>query len=316
MRRPDERMSRLQPDGDADAEVAPPGAGLPLFPEKVLVVDERQQLVEGAAEVAAVDERAAGAGVGHGVGRHQVPASQLDGVHAEPPRQVVHHAFHGQAHERLADAPVGARRALVGHHRVDLVAHHRDAVAVGQVAELEDRVHRGVEDVGALVGDVAHLHAEDAAFLVQRRFQVHDAVARVDQRHEVLAPVLQVMHGPAAAHPGQERRDDQVVGLALVAEAAAHVRRDETDLRMGQAQAVGYDGHGLTRALVVGPDGELLAAVVVDRGAAEGLEGRGRVALDVETLLEDMGRAREGRVRVAVVEAVPPHDVGAHGLEQ
>ena len=151
---------------------------------------------------------------------------------------------------------------------------------------------------------------------VQRRLQVHDPVAGVDQRHEVLAAVLQVVHRPAAAQLGQQRGDDQVVGLALVAEAAAHVRGDEADLGVCEAQAVGDDGHGLPGPLVVGPDGELLPVVVVDRGAAESLQRGGGVPLDVEAFLEHARGAAEGLVHVAVVEAVLPHDVGAHGLEQ
>ena len=306
----------LQPDGDADAEVPSLCTGLLLLLEKRLIVDERQQLVQGAAEVAAVDQRPAGAGVRHGVRRHQVLPPQFDTVHAELSGQVIHHPLHGQAHERLADAPVGAGRALVGHHRVDLVAHHRDSVAVGQVPELQDRVDGGVQDIGPLVGDVPHLHSQDMPLAVQRRLDIHDAVAGVDERHQVLAAVLQVLHRLAAAQLRQQGGDDQVLGLPLVAEAAPDVRGDETDLGMGEAQAVGDDGHGLTGPLVVGPDGELLPAMIVDGGAAEGFEGGGRVPLDVEALLQDVRRPAESLVHVAVLEAVLPHDVGAHGLEQ
>ena len=111
-----------------------------------------------------------------------------------------------EAHERLADAAVGPARALVGEHRPRLVAHRGDAVAVGDVAELDQVVlGRGER----FLPSSATSRTSSASRCRRARYgelDVHDAVAGVHERGEVLDAVLDPLHRPAGWHARAARR--------------------------------------------------------------------------------------------------------------
>ncbi len=302
---------RLHRGGDADAEQpALVARGGLLGPPAPRVVEPLERAPQRRRVVAAVVLGAGRRGVGHLVGGHVVAQPQLGRVQVEAPGQQRHRALDREAHERLADAAVGPARALVGEHRPGLVAHRGDPVAVGDVAELDEVVLGRGDEVLALVRDVADREGQHGAVGPVGQLHVHDPVAGVHERGEVLDPVLDPLHGPAGL-PGEQRADQQVGRAALVAEAAADVRAREAHPRLRHAERSGQHRDRQARPLVVGPELEDVGARVVLRDAAEGLERGGGVALDREALAQHAVRARHRLVHRAVGERVVPDHVGA-----
>jgi hypothetical protein len=228
---------RLHRRGDADAEqpvlVCGPRAGL-LGPAG-RVVEPLERPAQGRRVVAAVVLGAGRRGVGHLGGGHVVAEAQLGRVHPEAAGEQGHGPLDREAHEGLADAAVGPARALVGQHRPGLVAHRGDPVAVGDVAELDQVVLGRGDEVLALVGDVPDRQRQERAVDAVGQLHVHDPVAGVHERGEVLDAVLDPLHGSAGL--AREQRADQQVGrAALVPEGPADVRAGEMHPRLGHAE--------------------------------------------------------------------------------
>ena len=301
---------RLDRRRDADAEQSSATAALHLLAPALGIPEPRERGAQRGVVVAAVVLGAGRRAIGHLVDAHVIAKSKLGGIEAEAPRQQRHRALDGEAHERLADAAVGAGRALVGEDRPRLVADGRDPVAVGDVAQLDEVVLGRRDEVLALVGHVAHRQPEQRAIGPVGQRHLHHPAGGVHQRREALAAILEVLHRPAAGHR-QQGGGHNVGWPPLVAEAAADVRRDQADLRLGQAQRLGDHADGQAGPLVVAPERVGIGAGVVGGDAAERLERRRRVALHLEALPEHAVGRRERGVHVAVGERVVPDDVAA-----
>ena len=122
---------------------------------------------------------------------------------------------------------------------------------------------------------------------------------RVVGGHEMLAAVLDPLHGPPEPHrrPG----DDEVlrVELAAHAEAAPDLQLHEVDEVLGMAEEVGEDAPVEVRHLGHAPQAQHAGAGVVRRGQAPGLDGHAGVALDGEALPDAVGGGGQRGPRVA-----------------
>jgi len=190
---------------DTEQPSLPARAGLVAPPARV--VEPLEGETERSRVVAAVVLGARRGGVGH-LGRGDVVAlAQLGGIEPEAAGEQGHRPLDREAHERLADAAVGAARALVGQDRPGFVAHRGNPVAVDDVPELDQVVLGRRDEVLALVGDVADGERQQGAVRAVGQLHVHDPVARVHEGGEVLDPVLDPLDRPARL--SREQRADQ-----------------------------------------------------------------------------------------------------------
>src|SRR3989338_10788284 len=137
----------------------------------------------------------------------------------------------------------------------------------------------------------------------------------MDEPHEILSSVFDKLNRPSAEFR-QQRRQDQIGRLALVAEAAADIGCEKTNLRDGEAERMGQDRHRLPRPLIVAPKSQVLARVIIAGGAAEGLQwGRG-VAMDEKSLAQNVSGPAEDAVDIAIGKTVVPEDVGPQRLKE
>ena len=110
---------RLDERADPDAEVAAFGAGLPLALPEAVIVERREGLVDALAVAAAVVVHS-----GHALERrirNQVSQAQLDGIHPQPPSDVIDQRFSGNVPGSPANPAVRAYGASVRERAVNPV---------------------------------------------------------------------------------------------------------------------------------------------------------------------------------------------------
>ncbi len=193
------------------------------------IIHQRQALIE---TVAAIFDVVAflRAGRDHRVaGMHDIALTELDRVHAEPPRQLVHRRFNREIGLRQAVAAEGAARHGVGVDRiaVDLfvvAAIDGEAFAAGVIENGE-----AVIAVGAGVGDDVHLHGGQVA--VAPRSDLDAYPHRVPRRRAdelFLAGEFELDRLAGFEHG--ERDDILDQHFLLGAEAAADALAEHADL--------------------------------------------------------------------------------------
>jgi len=127
----------------------------------------------------------------------------------------------------------------------------------------------------------------------------------------MLAPVLDPLHGPAAAF--RQKRDQQVLGIdvAFDTKATTHVERQATHARFRQPQHRGclaaHPVHDLGRR----PDGHSIGARIVLRNDTPAFHGQRAVAVMMEAALEPARRARQSRLGIAPTHGEGANQVGA-----
>ena len=225
---------------DADAVELALRASVGLLLPKVVVPDHLERLVHGALVVAAVVDEPRRGRVRELVRLDEVLLPDVDGVHAQLVRGVLHQALDqvrrlGHAERApVRDAPgrlvrVGAFRRDVGRRQVVRAAHDVEQ------AGLELR-GLGVGEERALVGQQRCPQSEHGAVALERERSGHVVVAGEPGGDEVLGTLLDPLHRV----PQQERRgrghDVAGVHRHLVAEAAADVGRHDPDLLLRQAR--------------------------------------------------------------------------------
>src|SRR3989338_10658332 len=137
----------------------------------------------------------------------------------------------------------------------------------------------------------------------------------MDEPHEIPSAVFDKLNRPSAEFR-QQRRQDQIGRLALVAEAAADIGCEKTNLRDGKAEGMGQDRHRLSRPLIVAPESQVRARVIIAGDAAEGLQrGRG-IAMDEKSLAQDVSGPAEDAVDIAIVKTVVPENIGPQRLKE
>ena len=311
------RAGDLHVAGQADAELGHVAGGAPLglLLPQVGVSGRVQRPGQRGRVVAAVVHGAERGRVRFGEGGQQVHRAHLGRVPADLGREQVHGPLHRGGGLGAAGAAVGADRRGVRHHRFGHRLGPGEGVGPGRHQDgqrgqerAEPRVRPGVlQDLQAVGG-----HRPVPAAADRDRLALGPAVRHPDQ---VLVPGL----GPArrAAEPPGHPAHHRVlrVGAELGAERAAHVRGDDPDRRLVDAEQAGQAGAGALRALARDPRRQPAAGIPGGR-RRPGLH-RGRR----HPLVED----RPGDDHLAAVEQVGPQrgrvaegggHVAAHGGEQ
>ena len=155
--------------------------------------------------------------------------------------------------------------------------------------------------IGALVGENLVVEPEDEAARIDGGADAVHLVARVVEREQVLAPVLDPLHGPA--EPGRGDADQHVfrVELAPHAEAAADMALEELQIVAPEAEHRGDGVAVVMRHLGGAVELDPPALAVVEPERAAGLDRHPAVPADGELDFENVVRIRERGIQVAVI---------------
>ena len=216
-----------------------------------------------------------------------------------------------------AGTAIGADRRLVGElqRHVDIDIRH----AIGTRHELRD-IARADRAVGAHIGADVHIgmaaQAEDRAVARAGDLDVALRLARVIERHQLLAAIL----GPFHRAPGVARRErnEKVLGIELAAraEAAADVVLHHVDRVLGEAHLLREHAAVEEQHLGAAVDGELSTRGVPLRQQPARLHRQRHVPLHAEALAPDVRRVPERGGGVAEQRMELDCEVGAFVLEQ
>ena len=211
---------------------------LPFLSRKSGVVPCCQRALQDSREIAAVVGRPDRRLVGHRLPRNQIATPDLGAIDAELARGFVGKALQHITGLRTSRAAVG-----IGRHRIRIGAGdlHIDggrAVYPGEQRAIDRPWNRRAEgrDVGADVGPRVDAQREEMPVTIQRERGARAMVPALRVGEKGLAPPGHPAHRPAQA-PRRPRDDGFLrVVLALVAEAAAHVRRHDAKLDLADAE--------------------------------------------------------------------------------
>src|SRR2546426_373310 len=208
----------------ADAEPAPGRARLGLLAPQLVVARDADGLVQRRGIIAAVVVATRRRAIRELLRPEEIAPAELDGVEAELLREAVHHAFGLEVEVAARVAAVGSGEALVGHHHRSIDFEMLKTVRTNEITGRTKTATRlGTADVAADVVQPLEAHAEHGAVRLRRHLAVRDAVGAARRGEEMLAAVLDPLHG----HAGVLRRqpDQRHVGgdARLYPERAADV---------------------------------------------------------------------------------------------
>ena len=170
------------------------------------------------------------------VSRDEVLAPQLDRIHPQIARDRVdatldrHHCFGSPG------ASVRACRRRVGEHRQALDSHVGNAIAARSHIEDEGGRNRGGGvQVGAHVGDVAHLEAGQRPVTLSGELDVDHHVASLGGDLHILAARRHPLDWPTVLQREGARQQVLRTGAALGAKATAHVGSHHAQLLLVDA---------------------------------------------------------------------------------
>ena len=244
----------------------------------------------------------------------EVAKTDFRAIDLKLPGYCVDHSFYRKAHKGFADAAIGDHGAAVGHDRIAFIGNRAQAITVGDVAQHEQIVARGEIDAGAFVFNVAEFDRQHRSVGFNCRAHLHDAVRRMAQRQQVLAPVFDPFHRPARL-ARQQRCGDDKKRPHLIAERAAHRRHDHTDLARRDTESRGEHVQILSRLLGVSPDRVGLRHRFVLRHDAESFERRRTIAVNRHALIDDRIGFFKGAFHVAVGKRIVPENIRANLFE-
>ena len=204
---------------------------------------------------------------------------------------------------RPARAAVGVGRRRRRERPDDLERVGLDVVrpAVDPAAQ-DRRAGRDELEVGAQPDDELGADAADLAVLVRRVLHLLPLVAAVDRGEVALRALLRPLHRPADPLRQSERERLLGVDVELRAEAAADVRRDHPQARLGHAEDDREPEAQDVRDLGRRPERVLVGRGLVGRDHAARLDRVRDQALLAVALLHGHGRVAEDALDVAALE--------------
>ena len=282
----------------------------PLLARRALALAEGRQVERARAQLdrlvvgALVDRQAGRADVGEGAGRDQVAQADLVDLELEPQRRLLQQPLHRQHHLRPRDAAVGRHRRLVGGDRAGAAAVVRHAVGAEHLGRRHQRLDAAGERVRRVRADVGHdvgVDGQHAALGVEARADVEALLVALEAGQQALDAVLDPLdrrvHGAGGdAHEHLLARDD-----ALLAEAAADVRRHDAHAVLVDAEHARHRGADDVRDLRRGVQDDALAAALPLGEAGAALERHRGQAAGGELRLDDELGAGQHVVHLGVV---------------
>ena len=253
--------------------------------------------------VAAVVVLAGDVGIGHRARRHEVLRPHVRRLATHRPRDRVDGEFHREAHPGACDAAVRREARLVGRDGEGLAAVDVEGVWPRQVAPGLGRFEAGGEwphRVRTHVHRDFHVDCEEAPALVGEGGHSVVMLAGVGACGEMLAPILDPAQRPAGAHRRPRHRDLLGLEHALVAEAAAHVGRDDPHVRLIEPEELREPGADEMRHLGGRVHDELSLALVVTGEHRLALQRRHALACGAVLALDNDRGALPDRLDVAV----------------
>ena len=202
-----------------------------------LVVRRLEQIRELVVEAAAVQHGAGGGHIGPLlVGDHVHPAHRHR-IDAELLAHQVQNPLYQEDGLRLAVAAVGAHRRLVGRHAAQFEVVVLQVVTVGHDGRGDDGGPRSqdVELRRADVGDDLGAQPQNPSVVAVRSLHIVNLLARVHAGGEALGAVLPP--DDRMADPHRQHRHQRLLAhhVDLVPEAASHVGRHDSDVRLAQS---------------------------------------------------------------------------------
>ena len=187
----------------------------------------------------------------------QVPEPELDGVHAEDERDLLHVRVDREDRVRRDGRAIGGDARLVREHleaahlerrpevetRQEYTAHREDGA--GERARLDDRLG---------------LERHQRAVTLDAALQTDDDLGRRVSGLQLLPASHHVAHR-AAGGPRERGRDRLTERADLAAEAAAALHRDDLDGVLGQLENLGHLGPRVERPLRARPQRQLAVGV-------------------------------------------------------
>ena len=249
-----------------------------------------------------------------GIVRPQVPAAEIDRVHADRPGRGIDQPLGHRALDRMPDGAVLAHHVLVlkddRRLRAVVVEHVGAAHQVDDLVGLDAaraRIHR----IGADAGQVVDLEREDGAVVPDRDPGRQPMIAGMDVGDEALHAVGDELDRSLEQDGEPDGRHFVGVGVHLDPERAADVARDHPDAVLIQPVVRRKDVLDHVRALGVVPHRQLLLPRVPVRENGPGLETHPGMPAEDEGLLDDVIGFGAGRLDIAEVHVAPPGKVVA-----
>ena len=255
--------------------------------------------------------------IGHVGFGDQIAAAEFDAVDAEIGRHHVEQPLAAEIRLEAARPAIGARRRLVGHHHGHVHAHMGDAIGPGH--DLRNIARRGGAvgaHIGAEIGIGVAAQREDGAVAAAGDFEIACGIARVAERHQILAPVLGPLH--RAADDTRRERNQKILRIkfAARAETAADVVFQHAHRCLGQLHHLRQRAAVVERHLADAGDRHALFRGVPVGDQAARLHRHRAVALHLEMLAADVRRILERRIGVAARGRDGAGDVAAGFFEQ
>ena len=178
--------------------------------------------------------------IGKLAGLDQVATPHLDAIQMEVCRDRVQRALHHEARVRPARPAIRRCRRRVGVHVAKAHAVVRYPVRPGHLGSADDRQDDAVGRVCAAVVDEVVAQRQHPTLGVETDLDLVHLSPLLVHGGEMLLAVLGPLDRPAELH--RRVRDEELVGIEehdLRPEAAAHVGRDDLDVRLGEAKQDG-----------------------------------------------------------------------------
>ncbi len=220
------------------------------------------------------------------------PETEVGGIEGQPLRDLVELNLLPETALRCAVASLGSARRLVGEHTAALKLVGRDVVGDGLKCARVERAGDAVGTVGTAVEHGLHVHAGDAAVLLDAGREPHQYWMATAVAVEYFLAREADLHGPIEHQGGLT--DDQFVveRIALSAEPAPVWRRDDADMCRGHRERFGQRAMNVVRCLGAGPQHQL-AVLVLRRHRCVLFDRQVCVAFVEEGVVEDVIRGGE-----------------------
>ena len=245
----------------------------------------------------------------------QILQTEFDGIDPESLRKHVGVRFDGERPLRTAEAAERAAKRVVRVHHVAVIAIRGESIQRPTEHRLRQRHTRSVRGVRAIIEHDSPLPGGDGAVALDAGLDVQDLWVAGPRRGKFL--ITTVNHLDGSSGGAREVCGAQVDGvrLALAAEAAAEIRRDDADFGRRQSENTHQREPIEKRGLRRHPEGDAAGGVPVGDAAVR-LHTHVALARGHEAVFEHEVRLRKTLVDVPTDHAVVRNNVAFDAVVQ